>query len=85
MISPSPEQIGQNDPSENDTLTWEDSYEIAHYLRVNHSEVNIEDVSIDQIFLWTMELPGFKDDPELVNDSILMSIYQEWLEEVFSL
>jgi len=84
MISHSPEQNHQYNPDENEILTWEDSFAIAQYLRANHPEVNLEDVSIDKIFLWSIELPNFNDDPELVNDSILMAIYQEWLEEVFS-
>jgi FeS assembly protein IscX len=34
------------------------------------------------IYHWTLELPGFDDDPELANDGILEAIYQEWYEEV---
>ena len=34
------------------------------------------------IFHWTLDLPGFVDDPELANDAILAAIYQEWYEEV---
>ena len=34
------------------------------------------------IYNWTMDLPGFSDDPELANDAILEAIFQEWFEEV---
>ena len=34
------------------------------------------------IFRWTLALPAFCDDPDLINDAILMAIYCEWFEEV---
>ena len=42
------------------------------------------DISLGMIYRWTVELPDFEDDPELANDQILSSIYQEWFEEVNS-
>lgn len=68
--------------SEENTLTWEDSYAIAQELLLSHSDINLEDVSLMMIFRWTLDLPGFVDDPELANDAILAGIYQEWYEEV---
>jgi FeS assembly protein IscX len=68
--------------SEEKTLTWEDSYAIAQELLLSHSDINLEDVSLMMIFHWTLDLPGFVDDPELANDAILAGIYQEWYEEV---
>ena len=68
--------------SEENTLTWEDSYAIAQALLLSHSDINLEDVSLMMIFHWTLDLPGFVDDPELANDAILAGIYQEWYEEV---
>jgi len=68
--------------SEENTLTWEDSYAIAQELLLSHSDINLEDVSLMMIFHWTLDLPGFVDDPELANDAILAGIYQEWYEEV---
>ncbi|UCD98616.1 MAG: Fe-S cluster assembly protein IscX [Chloroflexota bacterium] len=64
------------------SLSWEDSFAIAKALSKMHPEVNIEDVSLMMIYHWTLELPGFVDDPELANDGILSAIYQEWYEEV---
>ena len=63
-------------------LTWETSYAIALELIRLHREVNIEDVTLQQIYEWTLKLEDFEDDPALCNDEILTSIYQEWLEEL---
>jgi FeS assembly protein IscX len=65
-------------------LTWDDSYEIALELRRLNPQISIEDVSIDMIYRWTVALPRFQDDVELVNDDILQAIYREWFEEVIS-
>ena len=64
------------------SLTWEDSYAIARELANAHPEVNLEEVSLLAIYQWTMALPDFDDEPELVNDAILAAIFQEWFEEV---
>jgi FeS assembly protein IscX len=63
------------------SLTWEATYAIAMELRRQHKDVNIEEVSLQQIYHWTIELSEFEDDIALVNDGILSAIYQEWLEE----
>jgi FeS assembly protein IscX len=64
------------------TLTWDDSYAIALALIDRHPEIPLEEVSLGMIYRWTTQLPEFNDDPELVNDLILTSIYQAWIEEV---
>lgn len=64
------------------TLTWETPYAIALELRRQHPEVRIEDVSLQQIQTWTLELAEFEDDSALCNDDILYAIYQEWYEEI---
>jgi FeS assembly protein IscX len=63
------------------TLTWESTYAIALELRRQHKDVNIEEVTLQQILDWTLQLPEFEDDPVLVNDDILYAIYQDWFEE----
>jgi len=63
------------------TFTWDDTYAIALALRRQHPEVNIEEVSLGQIYRWTLELSEFEDDPALANDGILYAIYQDWFEE----
>lgn len=64
------------------TLTWEDSYAIARALSKSQPDINLEEVSLMMIYKWTLNLPGFDDDPALANDAILEAIYQEWYEEV---
>lgn len=63
------------------TLTWEASYAIALELRRHHPDVDMETLSIRQIYDWTLELEEFEDEPSLCNDDILYSIYQDWYEE----
>jgi FeS assembly protein IscX len=63
------------------SLHWDATFEIAMELRRNHKDVNIEEVTLQQILDWTLELSEFEDDPALVNDDILYAIYQDWYEE----
>ncbi len=63
-------------------LTWETSYAIALELRRRHPDVELDKVSLQQIYGWTLELEDFHDDPALCNDEILSSIFQEWYEEL---
>ncbi len=63
------------------TLTWEDSYAIALALHKRYPDIDLEEVSLGMIYRSTLELPGFDDDPDLANDSILLAIYETWLEE----
>ena len=63
------------------TLNWESTYAIALELRRQHKDINIEAVTLQQIYNWTLQLSEFEDDPALVNDDILYAIYQDWLEE----
>jgi len=62
-------------------LGWDDSYAIALLLHRQFPDVNLKEVSLDMIYRWTLALPGFIDDRELVNDAILSAILQEWFEE----
>lgn len=68
-----------------DQLTWEDSYAIALALIRQHPQVQLEQVSLEMIYSWTIALPNFNDDKALANDSILLAIFREWFEEVNSL
>jgi FeS assembly protein IscX len=63
------------------SLNWEATYAIAMELRRAHPDVNMEEVSLGQVYDWTLALQEFEDDPELVNDEILQAIYQDWFEE----
>ncbi|MCK6539147.1 MAG: Fe-S cluster assembly protein IscX [Anaerolineales bacterium] len=63
------------------TLNWESTFAIALELKRKYPDVNIEDVTLQQILNWTIQLPEFEDDPALANDDILYAIYQDWYEE----
>jgi FeS assembly protein IscX len=63
------------------TLTWDTTYAIALELRRQHPCVNMEEISIRQIYDWTLQLQEFEDDPSLCNDDILYAIFQDWFEE----
>jgi FeS assembly protein IscX len=62
-------------------MNWDSTYAIALELRRQHPEADLETVSLGQIYEWTLALSDFEDDPALVNDDILSSIFQDWFEE----
>jgi FeS assembly protein IscX len=66
------------------SLSWDDSYAIALCLRQAHPQADLDAVSLGMIYTWTLALPEFYDDPQLANEDILASIYQDWYEEVIS-
>ena len=66
----------------NEPLVWDASYAIAKALQATHPEINLEEVSLQMIYQWTLALPAFDDDPELANDEILTAIFIDWLEEL---
>ncbi len=63
-------------------LTWDSPYAIALALIEHHPDVDLEQVSLNMVYAWTLALPAFDDEPALANDAILAAIYQEWYEEV---
>lgn len=63
------------------TLNWESTYAIALALKRKYPNANIEEVTLQQIYNWTLQLLEFEDDPSLANDDILYAIYQDWFEE----
>jgi FeS assembly protein IscX len=65
-----------------ESLNWESIYAVALALKEAHPEVDMEKVSLQMIFNWTVALPAFDDDPTLANDEILAAIYQDWFEEI---
>jgi FeS assembly protein IscX len=62
-------------------LNWESIYAIALALKEAHPGVDMQNVSLQMIFNWTVALATFEDDPALANDDILAAIYQDWFEE----
>lgn len=74
-----------NEPNLPRTLDWEATYEIVLALIENHPDANLDDIGIQQLFHWVIQLPGFVDDPALANEGILNGILREWYEETHSL
>ncbi|NOH12071.1 MAG: Fe-S cluster assembly protein IscX [Chloroflexi bacterium] len=62
-------------------LFWDAGYEIVLALQAQHPDVDLEELSLTNLFDWIIQLPNFQDDPALATDEILMAIYQEWYEE----
>ncbi len=65
----------------NEPLNWESTYAIALALKAARPQEDLQNVSLQMIFEWTVALPGFEDDPSLAHDGILAAIYQDWFEE----
>lgn len=65
-----------------DSLIWDSTYAIALALKKAYPGVDLETVTLGDIFAWAVALPGFDDDPDLVNDEILSAIFQDWYEEI---
>ncbi|MDE0328180.1 MAG: Fe-S cluster assembly protein IscX [Chloroflexota bacterium] len=63
-------------------LDWDATYEIVLALRDLYPNAVLEDMSLDDLNARIVALPGFSDDPELVNDAILRAILREWYEEI---
>lgn len=63
-------------------LYWDGTYALARALIDAHPDADVEHVSLEMVCRWVLELPEFDDDPALVNEAILLSIVQEWYEEV---
>ncbi len=61
-------------------LNWDSTYAVALALRHAHPDVDLENVTLKQLFDWIMALPGFSDEAVLCNDEILQSVFQEWYE-----
>ncbi|MCY3780444.1 MAG: Fe-S cluster assembly protein IscX [Chloroflexi bacterium] len=63
-------------------LYWDSSYEIVLALIETYPDINLEDMTLDDLNRRVMRLPGFADDPSLANDAILRAILRDWYEEI---
>lgn len=63
-------------------LYWDASYEIVLALMAAYPNIELEALSLGDLNARIVDLPGFADDPELVNDGILKAILREWYEEI---
>jgi FeS assembly protein IscX len=66
-------------------LYWDGAFAIARRLMAVLPNADLNEITLNMIYNWTIALPEFKDDPALVNDELLEAIYQEWYEETHPL
>jgi FeS assembly protein IscX len=65
-------------------LYWDATYEIVLSLIDQHPDANLDAMGLQQLCELIVTLPGFVDEPELANESILTEILREWYEEINS-
>jgi FeS assembly protein IscX len=63
-------------------LSWESSHALALALINAHPDAELDTLGLEQLNAWILELPGFMDEPALVNDGILTDVLRDWYEEV---
>jgi FeS assembly protein IscX len=66
-------------------LYWDGAFAIARRLMAVQPNADLNEITLNMIYNWTIALPEFKDDPALANDELLEAIYQEWYEETHPL
>jgi FeS assembly protein IscX len=62
-------------------LYWDSAYAIALALIDQYADVDPEDVGLAELAKMVEKLPGFRDDPGLANERILLDVQFAWYEE----
>ena len=63
-------------------MRWTDTQQIAEALYDEHPDVNPLKLRFTELHAMVLELDGFDDDPEKINEAILEAILQAWLDEL---
>lgn len=63
-------------------LYWDSPYAIALALLDHYPHHDPEQVGLNELGAMVTGLPGFRDDPALANDRILLDIQITWYEEL---
>ena len=66
-------------------LFWESTYAISVALMEQCPDHNPEDVGLQELADLVQSLPGFRDDPAIVTERILLDIQNVWYEEAANL
>lgn len=66
-------------------LYWESTYAIGMALIAHHPERSPEEVGLQELAELVEALPGFKDDPAMVTERMLLDIQIVWFEEASNL
>ena len=59
-------------------MKWNNIDQLAQNLEENHSDLEIEDLTPEDIKHLVLDLEDFQDDPEEVTHKQLMLIQEEW-------
>jgi FeS assembly protein IscX len=62
-------------------LYWDSTYAIVQAIMDYHPSSNPVDIGLEELAALVIALPGFSDDPALVNERILLDIQSTWYEE----
>lgn len=62
-------------------LFWDSPYAIVVTLLEHYPDKNPTDIGLDELADLVEQLPGFSDDPALVNERFLLDIQSMWYEE----
>lgn len=62
-------------------LNWDATYAIARELILAHPQIELDTISLKQLYEMVLALPGFSDDPALATEEILKEIFRIWYEE----
>jgi len=63
-------------------LYWDATFEIVLALMEAYPDIELESLGLRDLSQRIVNLPGFADDPSLVNDAILKEILRDWYEEI---
>ncbi len=66
-------------------LYWDSTYAVATTLMDVYPQLDPEQVGLNELADLVENLPGFKDDPSLVTEQILLDILTVWYEETINL
>lgn len=81
IASDSSSRISLMNADNEPALYWDSAYAIAHALIEQYPDVEPESVGLNELALLIEALPGFRDDPGLANERILLDVQFAWYEE----
>ena len=66
-------------------LYWDSTYAIVLALMEHHPNRQPEDIGLHELGELVTSLPGFKDNPAIATERILLDIQNTWYEEATTL
>lgn len=66
-------------------LFWDSTFAIVTSLMTHYPDRRPESVGLSELGQLVESLPGFQDDPDLVNEQFLLDILSVWYEEAITL